>query len=49
MGRKKIQMAEKSLALTLIQKGDSVIAVARNVGVLGEAIYQLKWSAALLP
>ena len=42
-------MAEKSRALTLLQKGDSVIAEARNVGVSRETIYQLKRLAALLP
>ena len=44
-----MQMAEKSRALTLLQKGHSVIAVARDIGVLREAIYQLKRSATLLP
>ena len=47
MGQKKMQMAEKSRALTLLEK-DSVIAVAKDVGVSREAIYQLKKSAALL-
>ena len=42
-------MAEKSCALTLLQKGDSVITVARDIGNSKEAIYQLKRSAALLP
>ena len=49
MGRKKMQMEEKSRALTLLEKGDSVIAVARDIGVSKEAIYQLKRLAALLP
>ena len=48
MGRKKLQMGEKSRALTLLEKGESVIAVARDIGVLREAIYQLKRSAASL-
>ena len=47
MGQKKMQMAEKSRALTLLEK-DSVLAVAKDVGVSREAIYQLKRSAALL-
>ena len=42
-------MAEKSRALTLLQKRDSVIAEARNVGVSRETIYHLKRLAALLP
>ena len=33
MGRKKIQMEEKSRALTLLEKRDSLIAVARDIGV----------------
>ena len=50
MGQKKMQMAEKSCALTLLEKGDSVLAVTRNIYQLKrEAIYQLKRSAALLP
>ena len=42
-------MAEKSRALTLLKKGDSMITVARDLVVSREAIYQLKRSAALLP
>ena len=42
-------MAEKSRALTLLQEGDYVIAVARDIGISKEVIYQLKKSAALLP
>ena len=49
MGRKKMQMEEKSQALTLLEKGDSVIAVARDIGVSREAIYQLNRLAVLLP
>ncbi|XP_076811815.1 uncharacterized protein LOC143458825 [Clavelina lepadiformis] len=49
MGRKKMQMAEKSRALTLLEKGDSVIAVARDIGVSREAIYQLKRSTSSFP
>ena len=48
MGQKKLQMKEKSRALTLLEKGESVIAVARDIGVSREAIYQLKKSAASL-
>ena len=33
MVRKKLQIEEKSLALTLLEKGESVIAVARDTGV----------------
>ena len=32
MGRKKLQMEEKSRALTLLEKGESVIAAARDIG-----------------
>ena len=42
-------MAKNFYALTLLQKGVSVITEARNVGVSREAIYQLKRLAALLP
>ena len=42
MGRKKLQMEGKARALTLLEKEDSVIAVARDIGVSREAIYQLK-------
>lgn len=42
-------MEEKSRALTLLEKSDSVIAEARYLGVSREAIYQLKRSAASLP
>ena len=45
VGRKKLQMEEKSRALTLLEKGESVIAVARDIEVSREAIYQLKRSA----
>ena len=48
MGRKKLQLEEKSHSLTLLEKGESVIAGARNIGVSREAIYQLKRSAASL-
>ena len=49
MGRKKLQMEEKARALTLLEKGDYVIAVAKDIGVSKEAIYQLKRAAASLP
>ena len=39
MGQKKMQMAEKSRALTLLEKGGSVITVARDIRVSREAIY----------
>ena len=35
-------MEEKALALTLLEKGESVIAVAEDVGVARKANYQLK-------
>ena len=41
-------MEEKSRALTLLEKGESVIAVAKDIGVSREEIYQLKRSAASL-
>ena len=48
IGGKKLQMEEKSRALTLLEKGGSLIAAARDIGVSREAIYQLKRSAASL-
>ena len=48
MGRKKLQIKEKSRALTLLEKGESVIAAARDIGVSREEIYQLKRFAASL-
>ena len=42
-------MAQKSRALTFLEKGDYVIAVAREIGVSRKAIYQLKRLDALLP
>ena len=42
LGQKKMQMAEHPRVLTLSQKEISVIAVARNIGVSREAIFQLK-------
>ena len=48
MGRKKLQMEEKSRVLTLLEKGELAIAVTRDIGVSREAIYQLKGSAASL-
>ena len=42
-------MEEKVCVLTLLQKGDSVIAAARDIEVPREAFFQLKRSAALLP
>ena len=35
-------MEKKSSALTLLEKSDSVITVAKDVSVSKEAIYQLK-------
>ena len=48
MVRKKMQMEEKSRALTLLEKGDSVIVVAKGIDVSREAIYELKRSATSL-
>ena len=48
MGRKKLQIEKKSRVLTLLEKGELVIAVVRYIGVSREAIYQLKKSAASL-
>ena len=42
-------MVEHPRVLTLLPKGNSVIAVARDIGVSREAIFQLKRSGALLP
>ena len=44
-----MQMAEHPCVWTLLQKRDFVIAVTRDIGVSGEAIFQLKRSAALSP
>lgn len=49
MGRKKLTMKEKSHALTLLEKGNSVFDVARDLAVSKKTIYQLKKSAILLP
>ena len=35
-------MEEKSSALTLLEKGDFVITLAKDIGVSKAAIYQLK-------
>ena len=48
MGQKKLQMENKSRDLTLLERGESVIAVARDIGVSREAIHQSKRSAASL-
>ena len=40
-----MQMEEKSRALTSLEKGNSVITVAKDIGVSWEAICQLKRSA----
>ena len=37
MGQKKLQREEKSRVLTLLEKGESVIAVARDIEVSREA------------
>ena len=42
-------LAEKVCVLTLLQKGDSVIIVARDIGVSKEPFFLLKRSAALSP
>ena len=39
MGRKMLQIEKKSLALTLLEKGELVIAVVKRIGVSREAIY----------
>ena len=41
-GRETMQMKEKDRALTLVKKIEFVIAVAIDIGVLEEAIYQLQ-------
>ena len=40
MGPKKLQMKEKSRALTLLEKGDSMIIQAKDIGVSKAAIFQ---------
>ena len=42
-------MAQKTRALTFLEKRDYVIAVAREIGVSRKTIYQLKRLDALLP
>ena len=42
MGQKKLLIEEKVHALTLLEKGESVIAVAKNIEVSREAVYYLK-------
>ena len=49
IGQKKMKMAEIFCVLTVLWKGDSVIAVARDIGISREAFFQLQRSAALLP
>lgn len=49
MCQKILQMQEKSCALALLEKGESAIAVAKDLGVSREAIHQLKQLAASLP
>ena len=49
MDQKKMQIEEKAWALTLLEKEESVIAVAEDVGVARKANYQLKRWATLLP
>ena len=49
MDQKKMQIEEKAWALTLLEKEESVIAVAEDVGVARKANYQLKREATLLP
>ena len=42
MGPKKLQIEEKSRALTLLEKGDSAITLAKDIDVSKAAIYQFK-------
>ena len=42
MDQKKMQIEEKAWALTLLEKEESVIAVAEDVGIARKANYQLK-------
>ena len=42
MGQKKMRIEEKAQALTLLEKGESVIALVEDVGVAKKANYQLK-------
>ena len=44
-----MKTAEKFRVLTLLQKGDSVIAVSRDIGVSREVFFELYGSAALFP
>ena len=44
-----MQTDEKARALTLLEKGESVIAVAEYFGVARKANYQLKRQTTLLP
>lgn len=49
MGRKKLQIEEKTRALTLLEQGMSVIRVAADLKVSRQAIYDLKRAAVSLP
>ena len=42
MGQKKMQKEEKARALTLLEKAESMIAVAKYVRVSRKANYELK-------
>ena len=42
MGPKKLQIEEKSRASTLLEKGDSVCTLVKDIGASKEAINQLK-------
>jgi len=44
-----MEMQEKFRALTLLEKGDPVIAAARDFGISREAIYQFERLVASLP
>ncbi|KAG1672327.1 Dihydroorotate dehydrogenase (quinone) [Nymphon striatum] len=49
MGRNKLQMEEKSRALTLLEQGKCVIAVAEDLKVSRQTVYRLKQAASSLP
>ena len=49
MGQKKMQVEEKACVLTLLEKGEYVIAVGKDIGASRKSIYQLRRLAASLP
>ena len=49
MNQKKIQTEEKTSVLTLLEKGEYMIAIAKDIGASRKSIYQERSLAASLP